>query len=163
MNTSAEPSAASTYSGSYDARDLRIAVVAARFNESVVERLVAGALDCLHRHGAAATAVSVVWVPGSWEIPLVVRRLASSGAVDAVVALGAVVRGQTAHFDYVAGHAASVGRIAEDTGVPVAFGVLTTETFDQAVDRAGGKMGNKGWEAALAAIETANLLRSLPS
>ena len=148
--------------GSYDAGELRVAVVAARFNEVVVERLVAGALDCLSRHGADPRATTLEWVPGSWEIPLVVRKLASSGSIDAIVALGAVVRGQTAHFDYVAGQAASVGRIAEDTGVPVTFGVLTTETFEQAVDRAGGKLGNKGWEAALAAIETANLLRALP-
>ena len=154
--------ALTTYSGSYDAGGLRVAIVAARFNEVVVGKLVAGALDCLRRHGAADDTLSLVWVPGSWEIPLVVRRLASSGTVDAVVALGAVVRGQTAHFDYVAGQAASVGRIAEDAGVPVAFGVLTTDTFEQAVDRAGGKLGNKGWEAALAAIETANVLRALP-
>ena len=154
--------ALTTHSGSYDAAGLRVAIVAARFNEVVVDKLVAGALDCLRRHGADDEALSLVWVPGSWEIPLVVRRLASSGTVDAVVALGAVVRGQTAHFDYVAGQAASVGRIAEDTGIPVTFGVLTTETFEQAVDRAGGKLGNKGWEAALAAVETANVLRALP-
>jgi 6,7-dimethyl-8-ribityllumazine synthase len=100
-------------------------------------------------------------VPGSWETPVVVRRLADTGRFDAIVALGAVVRGQTAHFDYVAGQAAAVGRISIETGVPVTFGVLTTETFDQAVDRAGGKLGNKGWEAALAAIETARLLADL--
>lgn len=162
MNSPANAYPSATYSGSYDASGLRVAVVAARFNEVVVDKLVAGALDCLRRHGAGDDAISLAWVPGSWELPLVVRRLAASGTVDAVVALGAVVRGQTAHFDYVAGQAASVGRIAEDTGVPVTFGVLTTETFEQAVDRAGGKLGNKGWEAALAAIETANLLRSLP-
>jgi 6,7-dimethyl-8-ribityllumazine synthase len=135
--------------------------VAARFNDTVVERLVAGALDCLRRHGVSDDDLELAWVPGSWEIPVTVRRLADTGRFDAIVALGAVVRGQTAHFDYVASQAASVGRISADTGIPVTFGVLTTETFEQAVDRSGGKLGNKGWEAALAAIETARLLADL--
>ena len=100
-------------------------------------------------------------VPGAWELPVVVRALATGGEVDAIVALGCVVRGQTAHFEYVAGEAARVGQVAVDTGVPVGFGVLTTETFEQAVDRAGGKLGNKGWEAALATLETAAVLRGL--
>jgi 6,7-dimethyl-8-ribityllumazine synthase len=150
-----------THEGSLDGAGLRVALVASRFNEVVVDKLVAGALDCLRRHGVADDDLELAWVPGSWETPVVVRRLAASGRFDALVALGAVVRGQTAHFDYVAGQAADVGRIAADTGVPVGFGVLTTETFDQAVDRAGGKLGNKGWEAALAAIETARLLADL--
>lgn len=150
-----------TYVGSLDATGLRVAIAAARFNESVVERLVAGAQDCLRRHGAREDDLELAWVPGSWELPVVVQRLAASGRFDAVVALGAVVRGQTAHFEYVAGAAADVGRIAVATGVPVTFGVLTTETFEQAVDRAGGKLGNKGWEAAQAAIETARLLADL--
>lgn len=150
-----------THEGSLDGAGLRIALVASRFNEVVVEKLVSGALDCLRRHGVAEDDLELAWVPGSWETPVVVRRLASSGRFDAIVALGAVVRGQTAHFDYVAGQAADVGRIAAELGVPVGFGVLTTETFDQAVDRAGGKLGNKGWEAALAAIETARLLADL--
>jgi 6,7-dimethyl-8-ribityllumazine synthase len=138
-----------------------VALVAARFNEVVVSRLVEGALDCLRRHGVADDDLDIVWVPGGFEIPLVARRLAESGAWDALVALGAVVRGQTAHFEYVAGQAAAVGRVSVETGVPIAFGVLTTETFEQAVDRAGGKLGNKGWEAALAAIETARVLAEL--
>jgi 6,7-dimethyl-8-ribityllumazine synthase len=150
-----------TYEGSYDGAGLRIAVVAARFNDTVVERLVAGALDCLRRHGVAEDDLELAWVPGSWELPVTVRRLADTGRFDAIVTLGAVVRGQTAHFDYVAGQAAAVGGISADTGIPVTFGVLTTETFDQAVDRSGGKLGNKGWEAALAAIETARLLADL--
>jgi len=150
-----------TYQGSLDAAGLRVAIVAARFNEAVVERLVSGAVDCLRRHGARDDDIELAWVPGSWELPVVVQRLASGGRLDAIVALGAVVRGQTAHFDYVAGAAADVGRIAVATGVPVTFGVLTTETFEQAVDRAGGKLGNKGWEAAQAAIETARLLADL--
>jgi 6,7-dimethyl-8-ribityllumazine synthase len=147
--------------GGLDGRGLRVALVAARFNEVVVSRLVEGALDCLRRHGVADDDLDIVWVPGGFEIPLVARRLAESGAWDALVALGAVVRGQTAHFEYVAGQAAAVGRVSVETGVPIAFGVLTTETFEQAVDRAGGKLGNKGWEAALAAIETARVLAEL--
>ena len=149
------------HEGMLDGAGLRVAVVAARFNEVVVRPLVDGALDCLRRHGVSDDDVEVAWVPGSWEIPVVARRLAVSGRLDAIVAVGAVVRGQTAHFDYVAGQAAEVGRVAVETGVPIAFGVLTCETFEQAVDRAGGKLGNKGAEAALAAIETARLLADL--
>jgi len=149
------------HEGTYQGAGLRVALVAARFNEVVVDKLVSGAVDCLRRHGVAEDDIELAWVPGSWEIPVVVRRLAATGRFDAVVALGAVVRGQTAHFEYVAGQAADVGRIAADTGVPVSFGVLTTENFEQAVDRAGGKLGNKGWEAALAAVETARLLADL--
>ena len=150
-----------TYTGALDGRGLRIGIVAARFNEAVVSRLVDGAVDCLRRHGVADDGLELVWVPGSWEIPVVARRLAQTGRVDGIVALGAVVRGQTAHFDYVAGQAADVGTVAAATGVPVSFGVLTTETFEQAVDRAGGKLGNKGWDAALAVIETARVLADL--
>ena len=149
------------HEGSLDGAGLRVALVASRFNDAVVGHLVAGASDCLRRHGVADDDVELAWVPGAYEIPVVARRLAESGRFDAVVALGCVVRGQTAHFEYVAGQAADVGRVAADTGIPVAFGVLTTETFDQAVDRAGGKLGNKGWEAALVAIETARLLAEL--
>jgi 6,7-dimethyl-8-ribityllumazine synthase len=151
-----------THEGSYDGAGLRVALVASRFNEVVVSKLVDGALDCLRRHGVADDDLELAWVPGSWETPVVVRRLADTGRFDAIVALGAVVRGQTAHFDYVAGQAAAVGGISIETGVPVTFGVLTTETFDQAVDRAGGKLGNKGAEAAMAAVEMANLMAALP-
>jgi 6,7-dimethyl-8-ribityllumazine synthase len=147
------------HEGSLDGSGLRVALVASRFNEVVVEKLVDGAAGCLRRHGVAEDAIELFWVPGSYEAPVVVQRLASSGRFDAIVTLGAVVRGETAHFDYVAGAVAAVSHIAERTGVPVSFGVLTTETFAQAVDRAGGKLGNKGWEAALAAIETARLLQ----
>lgn len=149
------------HEGSLEGAGLRVALVASRFNETVVRQLVAGAADCLRRHGVAEDDLELAWVPGAYEIPLVARRLASSGRFDAIVALGCVVRGQTAHFEYVAGQVADVGRIASTTGVPIAFGVLTTETFEQAVDRAGGKLGNKGWEAALAAIETARLIADL--
>jgi 6,7-dimethyl-8-ribityllumazine synthase len=147
--------------GGLDGAGLRVGIIAARFNEAVVGRLVDGALDCLRRHGVADDDLTVCWTPGSWELPVVSRRLAESGRVEAIVAVGCVVRGQTPHFDYVAGQSAAVGRVGEETGVPVTFGVLTTETFDQAVDRAGGKLGNKGWDAALAAIETARLLKEL--
>lgn len=150
-----------TYEGALDARGLRIGLVAARFNDSVVRRLVDGAVDCVRRHGGDDDAIELAWVPGSWELPLVVRRMAGTGRFDALVALGAVVRGETAHFDYVAAQAAEVGRVALECGVPVSNAVLTTETYEQAVDRAGGKLGNKGWEAAQAAIETARLLADL--
>lgn len=148
--------------GSYDGTGLRVALVAARFNEVVVRPLVEGALGCLRRHGVAEEDITLAWVPGSWELPVVAGRLAAAGQTDAVICLGAVVRGETTHFDYVAGEAARVGAIAAQTGVAITNAVLTTETFEQAVDRAGGKRGNKGWEAALAAIETATLLRKLP-
>jgi 6,7-dimethyl-8-ribityllumazine synthase len=143
-------------------RDLRFAVLAARFNERVVEGLVRGAVDALRRHGVADKQVEIVRVPGAYDMALVARRLAQSRRYDAIIALGAVIRGATAHFDYVAGEcAAGLGRVAQETGVPVAFGVLTTDTAEQAMDRAGGKAGNKGADAALAAIELANLLRRL--
>jgi 6,7-dimethyl-8-ribityllumazine synthase len=149
------------HEGSLDGTGLRFALIAARFNEVIVGRLVEGAADCLRRHGVVDSDIELAWVPGAFEIPVVARRLAASGRFDAIVALAAVVRGDTAHFHYVAGQAAEVGQVAQDTGVPVTFGVLTTETFDQALDRAGGKLGNKGWDAALAAIETARLLADL--
>jgi 6,7-dimethyl-8-ribityllumazine synthase len=144
------------------ARDLRFAFVAARFNDFVVEPLMRGALDALKRHGATEKQIEIVRVPGAFDIPLVARKLALSRRYDALIALGAVVRGQTPHFDYVAGECASgLARIALESGVPIAFGVLTTDTMEQAVDRAGGKAGNKGADAALVAIEMANLLRRL--
>jgi 6,7-dimethyl-8-ribityllumazine synthase len=142
--------------------DLRIALVASRFNEAVVERLVAGAVDALSRHGADPAGLELVRVPGAYDLPPVVRRIAASGRYDAVVALGAVIRGETPHFDYVAGEcAAGLARIADETGVPVAFGVLTTDSMEQALDRAGGKTGNKGGEAALTVLEMASLLESV--
>jgi 6,7-dimethyl-8-ribityllumazine synthase len=140
----------------------RFAVVASRFNHFVVDRLVEGALDALVRHGADAKDVTVVRVPGAFELPLVVRRLAASKKVDAVIALGAVIRGATPHFDFVAGEAAKgIGAAAAASDVPIAFGVLTTESIEQAVERAGTKQGNKGWDAAVSAIEMVSLLRAL--
>ena len=147
------------FSGEVDATGLRAAVVAARFNADVVELLAEGAVDALVERGAMRDDIDVHWVPGAFELPVVARRLAATGRYDLVVTLGAVIRGDTPHFDFVAGEAArGVGRVAYDHGIPVAFGVLTTDTHEQAMARAGGDHGNKGAEAALAAIETANLL-----
>jgi 6,7-dimethyl-8-ribityllumazine synthase len=144
------------------ARDIRVAIVAARFNDFVVARLIEGAVDALVRHGASEKNLEIVRVPGAYEMPLVIRKLALTRRYDALVALGAVIKGDTAHFDYVAGECASgVARAALETGVPVGFGVLTCDTVEQAIDRAGGKAGNKGAEAALAALETHNLLKRL--
>jgi 6,7-dimethyl-8-ribityllumazine synthase len=143
-------------------RDLRFGVVITRFNDFVVEPLLRGALDALKRHGAADKQIEIVRVPGAFDLPVVARKLALSRRYEALIALGAVIRGQTPHFDYVAGECASgLARIALESGVPIAFGVLTTDTMEQAVDRAGGKAGNKGADAALAALEMANLLRRL--
>jgi 6,7-dimethyl-8-ribityllumazine synthase len=143
-------------------RDLRFGVVITRFNDFVVEPLLRGALDALKRHGAADKQIEIVRVPGAFDLPVAVRKLALSRRYEALIALGAVIRGQTPHFDYVAGECASgLARIALESGVPIAFGVLTTDTMEQAVDRAGGKAGNKGADAALAALEMANLLRRL--
>lgn len=152
-----------TYEGGYDGRNLKVAIVAGRFNETIVKQLVEGALDCFRRHSVAPSDISVVWVPGAFEIPAAAKRLAQSGELDAIVCLGAVIRGETAHFDYVAGHASNgIGTVALETGVPITNGVLTTENVAQAADRAGGKMGNKGFEAALAALEMTNLFAALP-
>ena len=134
------------YEGGFDASGLRIAVVASRFNETIARRLVDGALDCLARHGVAERDRWVAWVPGAFELPATARRIASSGEVDAVVCVGAVIRGETPHFDYVAGAAATgIGAATLAADVPITFGVLTTETTQQASERAGGKAGNKGW------------------
>ena len=152
-----------TYEGRLDATGLRVAVVVSRFNELITRQLLEGARDGLRRHGADEETLSVVWVPGAFEIPPVAQRLARSGAFDAVVCLGAVIRGATPHFDHVANQtAAGIARAAQETGVPVIFGILTTDTIEQAIERAGTKAGNKGFDAAVAAIEMANLLRQLP-
>jgi 6,7-dimethyl-8-ribityllumazine synthase len=141
----------------------RFALVAARFNHFIVEQLVGGALDGLKRHGVGEDAVDVVRVPGSFEIPLVAQRLAASGNYDAVLCLGAIIRGDTDHYDYVAGEAAKgVAHAGLTSGVPVIFGILTCDTLEQAINRAGAKGGNKGFEAALTAIEMVNLLKQLP-
>ena len=140
----------------------KIAVVASRFNHFIVDRLVEGALDAITRHGGEAADVTLVRVPGAWEIPPVVGRLAKAGKVHAIIALGAVIRGSTPHIDYVAAEVTKgIAHVQLDTGIPVTFGVLTTDTIEQAIERAGTKAGNKGWEAAMSAIETANLLKAI--
>jgi 6,7-dimethyl-8-ribityllumazine synthase len=149
--------------GSLTAPPGRFAVVAGRFNQFVVRHLVEGTLDGLRRHGVGDDAVDVVWAPGSFEIPLVAQRLARSHKYVAVICLGAVIRGDTDHYDYVAaGVANGIAQAALSTGVPVVFGVLTCDTLEQAINRAGAKSGNKGFEAAVTALEMVNLLRQLP-
>lgn len=148
--------------GSYVPGAGRYAIVVARFNELIGERLVAGAVDALTRHGVAPENITLVRVPGSFELPLTARRLAAQNRFDAIIALGAVIRGQTAHFEYVAGECASgLARVSQEMDLPVAFGVLTTETVEQALERSGSKAGNKGADAALAALEMVDLLRKL--
>jgi 6,7-dimethyl-8-ribityllumazine synthase len=150
------------YEGNLDAGGMRVAIVASRFNDDVTKLLLDGALHRLAGMGVDPESVPVVWVPGAFEIPLVAKRLAESGERDAVICLGAVIRGDTPHFDYVAGEcAAGIRRVALDTGVPVTFGVLTTDDRDQAYARAGGAEGNKGAEAAATAVEMVDLLRQL--
>jgi 6,7-dimethyl-8-ribityllumazine synthase len=148
--------------GNLTAKGRSFGIVASRFNDYVVKALLAGAVDAIRRHGGDAGTVDVVWVPGSYEIPVVARQMAVSERYDAIVCLGAVIRGATAHFDYVAGGAAGgISQVALETGVPVIFGVITTETIEQAIERAGTKMGNKGFEAAVSAIEMADLMLKL--
>jgi 6,7-dimethyl-8-ribityllumazine synthase len=151
-----------TFEGNLDAKGLRFAIVVSRFNSFITERLISGALDALHRSGASDDNIEMVRVPGSWEMPVTVSALLGQKRHDAIICLGAVIRGETPHFDYVAGEAAKgLAQVSLASGVPVAFGVLTTNTLDQAIDRAGAKGGNKGFEAAMTAIEMANLLREI--
>ncbi len=146
--------------GDLVATGARVAVLASRFNHFIVDRLVDGAIDCLRRHGAAEA--TVVRAPGAWELPMVCRTLAKSGRYDAIVAVGAVIRGSTPHFDYVAAEVSKgLASVSLDTGVPVAFGVITTENIEQASERAGTKAGNKGWDAAMGAIEMISLQKAL--
>jgi 6,7-dimethyl-8-ribityllumazine synthase len=148
--------------GKLDASGMRLAIVAARFNGDVTKLMLEGALDELADRGVEPDGVQVAWVPGAFEIPLAAKHLADSGELDAVICVGAVIRGDTPHFDYVAGEcAAGISRVALDTGIPVAFGVLTTDDLDQALARAGGAEGNKGAEAAATAVEMVALLRKL--
>ncbi|CAA9447388.1 MAG: 6,7-dimethyl-8-ribityllumazine synthase [uncultured Rubrobacteraceae bacterium] len=145
--------------GTLSAGGRSFGIVASRFNDFIVKSLLEGALEAVRRHGGDAGAVDVVWVPGSYEIPLAAREMALTGRYDAVICLGAVIRGSTAHFDYVAnGAAGGISSVALETGVPAIFGVITTETIEQAIERAGTKMGNKGFEAAVSAIEMADLM-----
>ncbi len=148
--------------GDFAGKSRKFGIVISRFNEFISGKLLDGALDGLKRHGVADEDITIAWTPGAFEIPLIARKLAESKKFDAVIALGCVIRGATPHFDYVAGEAAKgVGQASAQTGVPIIFGVLTTDTIEQAVERAGTKSGNKGFDSAMAAIEMANLLRKL--
>lgn len=150
------------YEGNLVSEGLRYGVVIGRFNEFITTKLLGGALDALKRHGAKEEEVEIVWVPGAFEIPLAAQKMAESGKYDAVITLGAVIRGSTPHFDYVCAEVSKgVAAISLKTGVPTIFGVLTTDSIEQAIERAGTKAGNKGWEAAVTAIEMANLLKQL--
>lgn len=151
-----------TYEGKLIARDYKFAVIVGRFNEFISGHLLSGALDCLKRHEAEEDNIEIIWVPGSFEIPLVAQKAAASKRYDAVICLGAVIRGATPHFDYVASEVAKgIASVGLDTGVPVIFGVITSDTLEQAIERAGSKAGNKGWQAAASAIEMADLSKQL--
>lgn len=151
-----------SYEGVLDAKGLKFGIVVARFNEFISTRLLDGAVDCLVRHNAAKNAIEIAWVPGAFEIPLVAAKMTGSGKYDAVIALGAVIRGGTPHFDYVAAEVSKgIARVSLDSKVPVSMGVLTTDSVEQAVERAGTKAGNKGWQAASGAIEMAQLLKKI--
>jgi 6,7-dimethyl-8-ribityllumazine synthase len=147
--------------GKLTAEGLRIGIVAARFNEFITNKLVSGAIDALTRHGANDESITLAWVPGAFEIPLAAQKMANTHNYDAVICLGAVIRGSTPHFDYVAGEVTKgVAHVGLQTGVPIVFGVLTTENIEQAIERAGTKSGNKGFDAAMTAIEMSNLLKT---
>ena len=153
---------AATFQGELRGAGLRVALVVSRFNEPVTTRLLAGARSALERHGVREEDIDVAWVPGAFELPLVARRLAESRRYDAVACLGAIIRGETPHFDYIAAETArGIGQVAQDTGVPTIFGVLTPNTLEQAMERAGGKVGDKGYDAAVTAIEMATLMQRL--
>jgi 6,7-dimethyl-8-ribityllumazine synthase len=148
--------------GKLDAKGLRVGIIVGRFNSFIAERLLDGALDALVRHGAADTDIDILRVPGAFEIPLAAQKMAGRGRYDAIICLGAVIRGSTPHFDYVASEVSKgVASVSLNSGVPVIFGVLTTDTIEQAVERAGTKAGNKGFDAAVTAIETANVFKEL--
>jgi 6,7-dimethyl-8-ribityllumazine synthase len=153
---------ARTYEGNLVGTGLKVGVVVGRFNEFITSKLLGGALDALKRHGVNEDDVEVAWVPGAFEIPLILKKMAESKKYDAVIALGTVIRGSTPHFDYVCSEVAKgTASIGLQTGIPTIFGVLTTDTIEQAIERAGTKAGNKGWDAAASAIEMANLTRAI--
>ncbi|MBE3583411.1 MAG: 6,7-dimethyl-8-ribityllumazine synthase [Limnochordaceae bacterium] len=152
-----------TYEGQLLGMGLRFGIVVSRFNEFLSAKLVDGALDALGRHGVRPDDIDIVWVPGAFEIPLLAKKLAESHRYDAVICLGTVIRGATPHFEYVAAEVSKgIAQVGLGSGVPVLFGIITSDTIEQAVERAGTKMGNKGWDAALAALEMANLIKTLP-
>lgn len=149
-----------TFEGKLVSQNIRVGIVAARFNEFIVGKLVAGAMDALLRHDVREEDIDLAWVPGAFEIPLIAKKMAESGKYDAVICLGAVIRGATSHYDLVCNEAAKgIAHVSLDSGVPVLFGVVTTENIEQAIERAGSKAGNKGYDSAMAAIEMVNLVR----
>lgn len=151
-----------TIEGKLSAKGLKFAVVASRFNDLITKELLSGAVDCIARHEGNENDITVAWTPGSFEIPLVAQKLANTKNYDAVICLGAVIRGDTPHFDYVAAEVTKgIASVGLNTGVPIIFGVLTTNSIEQALERAGTKAGNKGWDAALSAIESVNLLKQI--
>ena len=151
-----------TFAGNLRADGLRFAIVVSRFNSFITDKLLEGALDCIERSGGTVANVDIVRIPGAWEFPITVRAVTAMKKHDAILCLGAVIKGDTPHFDYVAGQAASgIAAASVESGIPIAFGVLTTNTVEQAIDRSGAKSGNKGFDAAMTAIEMANLLRGL--
>lgn len=148
--------------GIYNGEGMKIAIVASRFNEFITNKLIGGAEDCLLRHGVAENDIVLAWVPGAFEIPMIAKKLAASGKYDAVICLGAVIRGATSHYDYVCAEVSKgIAQASMETGVPVLFGVLTTDTIEQAIERAGTKAGNKGTDCAMGALEMANLLKEV--
>lgn len=151
-----------TFEGKLVSQNIRVGIVAARFNEFIVNKLVGGAMDALLRHDVREEDIDLAWVPGAFEIPLIAKKMAESGKYDAVICLGAVIRGATSHYDLVCNEAAKgIAHVSLDSGVPVLFGVVTTENIEQAIERAGSKAGNKGYDSAMAAIEMVNLVRSI--
>ncbi len=151
-----------TYEGNLIAKDLKFGIIIGRFNEFISSKLLGGAIDGLVRHGANEPDIETAWVPGAFEIPLVAQKMAASKRYDAIICVGAVIRGSTPHFDYVAGEVSKgIAKVSLDAGIPVTFGVLTTDTIEQAIERAGTKAGNKGYDAAVTAIEMANLLKHI--
>ena len=148
--------------GVYSGEGLKIGIIASRFNEFITSKLVSGAEDCLKRHGVADDDMSVAWVPGAFEIPVIAKKMAASGKYDAVICVGAVIRGATSHYDYVCNEVSKgIAAVSLDTGVPVLFGILTTDTIEQAIERAGTKAGNKGTDCAMSALEMVNLIKNI--
>ncbi len=148
--------------GVYSGEGMKIGVVASRFNEFITSKLVSGAEDCLKRHGVSDSDMSVAWVPGAFEIPVIAKQMAKSGKYDAVICVGAVIRGATSHYDYVCAEVSKgIAAVSLDTGIPVLFGILTTDTIEQAIERAGTKAGNKGYDCAMSALEMVNLMKNI--
>lgn len=151
-----------TLEGIYNGEGLKVAIVASRFNEFITNKLISGAEDCLLRHGVAAEDITLAWVPGAFEIPMIAKKIAKSGKYDAVICVGAVIRGATSHYDYVCSEVSKgIAQVGLETGVPVLFGVLTTDTIEQAIERAGTKAGNKGTDCAMGALEMVNLVKTI--